>query len=228
MMMPVKEVMSCMEGCLEMEMAQVVKPLGVTLYSVDRKPGVLRVMLDRRGGVDLDHLEEASHLLSAFLDASDPLHGNPYVLEVSSPGAERKISNPSQAECAVGLLVSVEFRGHPIDDSAGRDAGAEKKTIYGDSKDAHGKDKNTVGKGVGSKGAAGKDGASKIYGRLLSVEENDIIVELNGPSSQKAAGSVDDANSEVDEARTIRIALDDDVVVRTVLEWGTRRISGEK
>ena len=197
MMMPVKEVMSCMEGCLEMEMAQVVKPLGVTLYSVDRKPGVLRVMLDRRGGVDLDHLEEASHLLSAFLDASDPLHGNPYVLEVSSPGAERKISNPSQAECAVGLLVSVQFRGHHVDISAGKDA-------------------------------ADKDGASKIYGRLLSVEENDIIVELNGPSSRKATSSNRDGSSSGEDLHKVRITLDDDVVVRTVLEWGTRRISGEK
>ncbi len=179
--------MSCMEGRLEMEMAQVVSPLGVTLYSVDRKPGVLRVVLDKRGGVDLDRLEEASRLLSAFLDTSDTSNDKSYVLEVSSPGAERRISNPLQAECVIGLLVSVQFRSHPTSSSTGRDASVEKKDD------------------------------STIYGRLLSVEGNDIVVEQVDPSPKKTRNSKHGGS--VEGVHIIRVTLDDDVVVRTVLEW---------
>ncbi len=190
-----------MEGSLEMEITQTVKPLGLTLYSVDRKPGVLRVMLDKRGGVDLERLEEASHLLSAFLDVSDPLHGNPYVLEVSSPGAERKVSNPEQAECAIGLLVSVQLRGKHVDSSANKDTDKKNR-----SKDAHTDD---------------RDGGSRIYGRLLSVEGSDIIIEQVNSSFPGNAGSGRDGGSK-EELNRLRVTLDDDVVVRTVLEWGTK------
>ncbi len=177
--------MSCMEGRLEMEMAQVVRPLGVTLYSVDRKPGILRVVLDKRGGIDLDRLEEASRLLSAFLDTSDTSNDKSYVLEVSSPGAERRILNPSQAECAIGLLVSVQFRGHPT----GRDADVEKKDD------------------------------STIYGRLLSVEGNDLVIEQVDPFPKKTRNPKHSGSVEGAHIHTIRVTLNGDVVVRTVLGW---------
>ncbi|MHB8263576.1 MAG: hypothetical protein ACYDGY_07500 [Acidimicrobiales bacterium] len=99
-----------MDEYFEKELAQAIRPMGLILYSVDRKPGLLRIAVDRPGGVDIDHLENASRVLSALLDSRDSVPGGQYVLEVSSPGAERDIRSAQQAACAVGLLVSIKFR----------------------------------------------------------------------------------------------------------------------
>ncbi len=99
-----------MDEDFEKELAQAVEPMGLTIYSVERKPGLFRIAVDRPGGVDIDHLESASRVLSALLDSRDSVPGGRYVLEVSSPGAERDILSAQQAACAVGLLVSIKCR----------------------------------------------------------------------------------------------------------------------
>ena len=50
---------------------------------------LLRLYIDKPGGVTLDDCERVSHAVSAVLDAEDPIPGH-YTLEVSSPG--RKMS----------------------------------------------------------------------------------------------------------------------------------------
>lgn len=51
---------------------------------------VVRVFLDREGGIDLDALTEANSWVSSAIEESGLLPG-PYVLEVSSPGIERPL-----------------------------------------------------------------------------------------------------------------------------------------
>jgi ribosome maturation factor RimP len=71
---------------------------------------VVRVVIDRDGGVDLDAVAEATRLVSAELDVGDgPLPGA-YVLEVTSPGVDRPLTAPRHWRRAVGRLVAVRTR----------------------------------------------------------------------------------------------------------------------
>jgi ribosome maturation factor RimP len=67
---------------------------GFELVAVEQSGGrhtpVIRVMLDRKGGIDLDAICEANSWISEVLDAEDPVSG-PYTLEVSSPGVDRPL-----------------------------------------------------------------------------------------------------------------------------------------
>lgn len=59
------------------------------------------------GGVGLDAIGEISQLLSAAMDA-DPLDdGQPYDLEISSPGAARPLTEPRHWRRALGRMVKV-------------------------------------------------------------------------------------------------------------------------
>jgi ribosome maturation factor RimP len=67
---------------------------------------VLRVVVDRDGGVDLDTIAELSERVSRRLDLEGYAPG-PYSLEVSSPGIERPLSAPDHFRRAVGWRVRV-------------------------------------------------------------------------------------------------------------------------
>lgn len=71
-----------------------IKEMGVELYGVKffSTPAgqVLRVYIDRQGGVDLETCEEISLKVSPLLDLEDPIPYS-YYLEVSSPGIERPL-----------------------------------------------------------------------------------------------------------------------------------------
>ncbi len=69
----------------------------------------LRVFIDRsEGGVTTDDCELVSNYLSDRLDAEDPIPQN-YVLEVSSPGMDRKLTRPEHFEKCMGQLVDVKL-----------------------------------------------------------------------------------------------------------------------
>jgi ribosome maturation factor RimP len=88
-------------------LASTVAPLGLDLVEVERRATLVRVVVDRNGGVDLEAIAAATRAVSAVLDAHDPFPGHRYTLEVSSPGVERKLRTPSHFERAVGEKVSV-------------------------------------------------------------------------------------------------------------------------
>jgi len=69
---------------------------------------VLRVTVDREGGVDLDAISEASERLSRRLDLEDAVPGGRYTLEVSSPGIERPLRAPRDYERRVGEKLKVK------------------------------------------------------------------------------------------------------------------------
>jgi ribosome maturation factor RimP len=76
----------------------------VTITPAGRRR-VLRVVVDRDGGVDLDGVAEVSRIASAALDTSEAMGDTPYVLEVSSPGVDRPLTEPRHWRRAVGRLV---------------------------------------------------------------------------------------------------------------------------
>jgi len=92
---------------LQDEVAPVVEALGLELVDLELRPGLLRVVVDREGGVDLDTVSDATRELSGLLDRHDPMSGSRYTLEVSSPGLERPLKTPAQFARAVGEQVMV-------------------------------------------------------------------------------------------------------------------------
>ena len=72
---------------------------------------VVRVVVDRDGGLDLDAVAEVSRAVSAALDAAEESTGElvagEYQLEVSSPGVDRPLTLPRHWRRNVGRLVKV-------------------------------------------------------------------------------------------------------------------------
>lgn len=71
------------------------------------KRRVLRVVVDSDDGVQLDACAELSRAASAVLDETDVMGGAPYVLEVTSPGADRPLTEQRHYRRAVGRLVKM-------------------------------------------------------------------------------------------------------------------------
>lgn len=90
-------------------LAPVVADLGLDLEDVQVTPAgkrrMLRVVVDQDGGVDLDEVATLSTAVSAALDESDAMGGTPYVLEVTSPGVDRPLTEPRHWRRARSRLV---------------------------------------------------------------------------------------------------------------------------
>jgi len=76
------------------------------LVDVELAGGVLRITVDRPGGVDLELISAVTRRISRLLDDDDPVPGR-YTLEVSSPGLERKLRTPAHFRAVVGEVVNV-------------------------------------------------------------------------------------------------------------------------
>jgi ribosome maturation factor RimP len=68
---------------------------------------VLRVTVDRDGGVDLDTISQISQKVSRRLDL-EGFEPGPYALEVTTPGIERPLRRPQDFRRAVGERVRVK------------------------------------------------------------------------------------------------------------------------
>ena len=100
---------------LAVVLAPSVEALGLDLEAVELvkagKHSVLRVAVDRDGGIDDTVVVEASRAVSAALDESDLMGQGAYTLEVSSPGIDRPLTLPRHWRRNVGRLVKVTFAG---------------------------------------------------------------------------------------------------------------------
>ena len=79
---------------------------GIELAAAGRRR-VLRVAVDRDGGVTLDDVAAATKEVSRLLDDSDVMGEQPYLLEVSSPGTDRPLTHPRHWRRNTGRLVAV-------------------------------------------------------------------------------------------------------------------------
>ncbi len=90
----------------------IVKKHGCELWDVEYAKEtygwVLRIYLDREGGVTIDQCEAVSRELDPILDERDPIP-DPYTFEVSSAGAERALKRPSDFQKFLGHLVEVRL-----------------------------------------------------------------------------------------------------------------------
>jgi ribosome maturation factor RimP len=79
---------------------------------------VLRVSVDRDGGVPLDAVAELARAVSTALDEAEDAGGElipgEYQLEVSSPGVNRPLTLPRHWRRNVGRLVKVRVAGHTV------------------------------------------------------------------------------------------------------------------
>jgi ribosome maturation factor RimP len=78
------------------------------LYDIEVAGPVLKVVVDRPAGLDLDVLADATRAVSRALDDVDPIAGA-YTLEVSSPGLERRLRTPRHFARAVGESVKIKL-----------------------------------------------------------------------------------------------------------------------
>jgi len=86
--------------------------LGFELADLDvhlGRRGLLRIFIDRESGVTLDDCERVSEQLGAWLDVEDPLPGS-YVLEVSSPGFDRRLRTLEHFARFTGERAKVELK----------------------------------------------------------------------------------------------------------------------
>lgn len=86
---------------------------GLHLVDIELKGGnsnsLLRVYIDKPAGVSHADCQLVSEQLSVMLDVEDPFPGS-YVLEVSSPGLDRKLTKPSDFTYFAGRRARVVLK----------------------------------------------------------------------------------------------------------------------
>jgi ribosome maturation factor RimP len=89
------------------------KFLRMELYDLKFIPAgrhsIVRVFIDKEGGVTIDDCERASQEISMLLDVEN-FSETPYTLEVSSPGADRVLKTRKEYTKVVGHYVRVELK----------------------------------------------------------------------------------------------------------------------
>lgn len=126
---------STTDGPLQELLAPVVAASGLELDSVTRTRSdampLLRVVVEATigaAGIDSDTLADVSRAVSKALDAADPIDGE-YLLEVSTPGAERELTKVGHWKRQVGRLVRVKLRAGGYVSGRVIDAGETSATI---------------------------------------------------------------------------------------------------
>jgi ribosome maturation factor RimP len=77
-------------------------------YQRESQGWVLRIYLDREGGVSLDDCAEISHEVGAVLEVKD-LIPRAYILEVSSPGLTRPLKKPEDFNKFRNQMVKIKL-----------------------------------------------------------------------------------------------------------------------
>ncbi|CAI8954560.1 MULTISPECIES: ribosome maturation factor RimP [Pseudomonas syringae group] len=94
-------------------LAPVVVALGYQCWGIDfssqGKHSVLRIYIDKEGGVLVDDCAIVSRQISGVLDVEDPI-STEYTLEVSSPGMERPLFTIEQFALYAGEQVRIKLR----------------------------------------------------------------------------------------------------------------------
>ena len=82
----------------------------IDVVCVGRGPrSVVRVLIDKPGGVTITDCEQAHKALGPALDVADPFP-HAYTLEVSSPGLDRPFQRTQDYQRAIGKQVNLKLR----------------------------------------------------------------------------------------------------------------------
>jgi ribosome maturation factor RimP len=96
---------------IEAELADPLRALELDVEAVEITPAgkrrVLRVAVDKDGGVTLDDVAEATREVDRVLEASDVMGEQPYTLEVTSRGVDRPLTLPRHWRRNVDRLVRI-------------------------------------------------------------------------------------------------------------------------
>jgi ribosome maturation factor RimP len=87
---------------------------GLDLVDIEFRGGgqsrMLRIFIDKPAGVSHDDCASVSREVSTILDVEDAVSGGSYVLEVSSPGLDRKLVRSEDFARFVGSVVKLVTR----------------------------------------------------------------------------------------------------------------------
>jgi ribosome maturation factor RimP len=90
----------------------VIAALGFQLWGIEYlgqgRHTLLRIYLDKEGGINIEDCAEASRQISSILDVEDPISSE-YTLEVSSPGLDRMLFSLDQFRAYVGATVKLRL-----------------------------------------------------------------------------------------------------------------------
>ena len=135
---------------------------------------LVRVVIDRDGGVTLDEAAAVSRSISSVLDDDDPMGSGAYVLEVTSPGVDRPLTLPRHWRRNVGRLVAVTL---PEESLTGRIVAADDTSATLD-----------------------VDGEQRVLALALAAVGKAVVqVELNRAREVSAVADSDATDSEFDE-----------------------------
>ncbi|GGO70040.1 ribosome maturation factor RimP [Nocardioides deserti] len=133
-------------GRIEEELRDPLQALGLDVEAVEITPAgkrrVLRVAVDKDGGVTLDDVADATREVDRVLEASDVMGEQPYTLEVTSRGVDRPLTLPrhwrrnatrlvkvttTAGETLTGRITSSDEEGVTLDVT-----GRERRLAYGE------------------------------------------------------------------------------------------------
>lgn len=95
------------------EMAEpLARELGLSIWDVQfAKEGAewhLRIFIDKEGGVTIDDCVDMTHAIDPVLDREDPIPQE-YMLEIFSPGLERRLTRPEHFQAFLGKPVRAKL-----------------------------------------------------------------------------------------------------------------------
>ncbi len=89
----------------------VVSGMGYDLIEIEHFPnpkhGVLRLYIDKEGGVNVEDCSSVSRQISALIDVEEPVRGQ-FNLEVSSPGLDRPLRRLQDFQRFIGSIVKLK------------------------------------------------------------------------------------------------------------------------
>jgi len=174
------------------------------------KRRLIRVVVDRDGGVSSDLITDVSHAVSAALDESDALGEAPYVLEVTTPGVDRPLTEPRHWRRAHGRLVkAVLVDGGEVlgrvqsSDEQGVTllvADAEAERTLGYREVARAKMQVEFNRaGDGEHGAEEEDSADEEDGAHLDASQDESELEAGAVDEDGAGDDEDAADGDADD-----------------------------
>ena len=91
----------------------VVIGLGYQLWGIEKvqqgRRVTLKIYIDAKDGVTIEDCAKVSRQVSGLLDVEDPISGD-YLLEVSSPGIDRRLFKPEHFDLCKGEKIQVILR----------------------------------------------------------------------------------------------------------------------